>query len=322
MKKCVVLFSGGLDSLLAVKIMKEMEFDVLALHLDTSFEAKQEVPGIRYLKEWNVTFFREKIPFEEYKKILIEPRYGYGKNMNPCIDCKILMLKIAKAFMLKYNATCIVTGEVIGQRPMSQRKRIMELIEKEADVEGYVVRPLSGKLLPPTVVEKKGFLCREKFFAIKGRGRKVQFELAKKWNITDYSSPAGGCLLTDPGFSKRLKKLISINKEFTERDIEILKTGRHFIISEKDRLIVARNHQESEVLKKLVKEEVLIVPLIKGPTAIFEGKEDRLKDALKIVASYCTKDPDKEVNFIVKNGEERKERVKPFKKEVIEQWLL
>ncbi len=178
---------------------------------------------------------------EEYLRVVKFPRHGYGRNMNPCIDCRIFMLKKAKAYMEESRAAFIVTGEVLGQRPMSQRKEAMRLIEKEAGLEGFILRPLSAKFLPITIPEKEGWVNREKLLNLQGRSRKPQIELADHFDIHDYPCPAGGCLLTDPGFSKRMKDLMIHDPAFSLNDVHLLKMGRHFRLSPEVKLVVGRN---------------------------------------------------------------------------------
>ena len=187
---------------------------------------------------------------EDYLQIVKNPRFGYGKQMNPCIDCKIYMYKIAKKFLEEEKADFITTGEVLNQRNFSQTFDKLKLIEKEASIEGLVVRPLSAKLLPETLPEKKGLIEREKLLDVKGCGRKKQLQLVKEFGISVYSQPAGGCLLTDPTFSKRLRDLFNHKPNSTLEDVELLKFGRHFRIEE-SKLILGRDEKESKLLENM-----------------------------------------------------------------------
>ncbi len=219
------------------------------------------------------------------------------------------MFKKAKEFMKEIGGSFIVTGEVLGQRPMSQNKRAMEIIERESRLEGYVVRPLCAKLLPPSVPEKLGWVDREKFLEIFGRSRKKQLELVKEYGITDYACPAGGCLLTDPYFSLIVKDLIDSNMLSME-NINLVKHGRYFRISDSLKLIVGRNQGENQMLKNLAREKDLIIePEAKGPFAIGRGeirREEEIQTALKIVAYYCKNEGfGIKINFKLPYGEKR-----------------
>ena len=212
--KVLILFSGGLDSILATKLLLEQGIIVQGLTLKSAFfDAKQAKKAAE-----KVGIQLKVIDFsDEHLRMVKNPKFGYGKNMNPCIDCHLLMLKTAQKIMTKENFDFVATGEVLGERPMSQRKQILGLLEKEAGLVGRLLRPLSAKLLLPTEAEKKGLVDRRKLLDIQGRSRKRQLALAKKWGIDWYSTPAGGCLLTDPEFSKKLdRKSTRLNSSHTD----------------------------------------------------------------------------------------------------------
>ncbi len=248
--KAIALLSGGLDSTLAAKVVKEQGVELEALNFMTLFctctnrgatclasQKAVEALGIP-LRVFNVS--------AEYLGVVKNPKHGYGRNMNPCIDCRIFMLKKAKTYMLDSGAAFIVTGEVLGQRPMSQRKEAMRLIEKEAELDGLILRPLSAHVLPMTIPEKKGWVDREKLLNFQGRSRKPQIKLAEHYGIHDYPCPAGGCLLTDPGFAKRMKDLLLHTPSFSLNDVHLLKIGRHFRLFDGAKLIVGRNEEENQ----------------------------------------------------------------------------
>ncbi len=245
--KALVLFSGGLDSILAAKILQEQGIEVWGLTFTSPFfgSAQAEKAARQLGIKLKVVDF-----FKEHLEIVKLPKYGYGKNMNPCIDCHLLMLKMAKKIMQKQSFNFIATGEVLGERPMSQNKQALKLIAQESGLKDYLLRPLSAKLLEPTIPENKGWVKREKLFDIKGRSRKKQMDLAKKWGIKQYPSPAGGCLLTDPQFSKKLKELLEKTKKLKKNDMELLKIGRHFW-QNKAKIVIGRNEIENEKLKQL-----------------------------------------------------------------------
>ncbi len=250
--KAIVLLSG-LDSIISAKILKDMGIYLFAIHFWSVFSSSSKKKANQ-----DLSFFAERfgIPLyiEDFSCFLVEkvknPKYGYGKNLNPCIDCKIEMFKKAKMFMKKMKAEFIVSGEVLGERPFSQRREVFDLIEKETGLSGLILRPLSAKLLKPTIPEERGWVERDKLFAIRGRSRRFQMEIAKQLGIYSYPTPAGGCLLTDPGFSKRVKDLLYYQPDFGVEDIELLKLGRHFRISPSAKLIVPRTDKEEEILKK------------------------------------------------------------------------
>ncbi len=244
---------------------------------------------------------------ESFFEILKNPKHGYGSNMNPCIDCRILKFKKAKEFMQEVQASFIITGEVLGQRPMSQHRRALKIIDRESCLEGLVLRPLSAKLLEETVPEKMGWISREKLLDFNGRSRKPQMELAKKFNIKDYPCSAGGCLLTDPEFSKRLKDLMAREK-LDIQSVELLKVGRHFRLEEFGRvqldsgtssgispsvvrLVVGRNESENSRLLNLAKDDdYLFKPFsIAGPTALLRGagNEEQIEVSCAIISRYC-----------------------------------
>jgi tRNA-specific 2-thiouridylase len=247
--KALSLFSGGLDSALAVKIIQDQGIEVEGVYVDLGFESNKE--KIKYLQkladELNIKLTVIDAKEEYIKNILFSPVYGYGKNMNPCIDCHAFMIKKAKEYMPKANAKFIISGEVVGQRPMSQRLPALNAVNKLSKADGLVLRPLSAKLLPPTIPEIKGWVDREKLLSISGRDRKIQLNLAKKYGLENFESPSGGCLLTDINFSKRLKDYHKY-LPLTPNEIDILKVGRHFNINGY-KIIISRNKDENEPLK-------------------------------------------------------------------------
>jgi tRNA-uridine 2-sulfurtransferase len=278
--KAVALLSGGLDSTLAVRMMLEQGVDVEAIAIKTPFcdfdcgrgcgQRVKEVADELGIKLKTVYFG------EEYLRMLKNPKYGYGSCMNPCIDCRGMMYNAAKEHMKKANADFVITGEVLFQRPMSQNNRALHIIEKETGMECKVLRPLSAKHLPPTDAEKRGLINRENMGDIKGRSRKGQLLLAKHFGISEPPNAAGGCLLTDPSFSKRVKDILDHSDNIPMlNDIELLKVGRHFRITHDAKLIVGRNKEENEVIKALVAEGDVILEVkdYVGPTCILRFKK-------------------------------------------------
>jgi len=293
--KAVALLSGGLDSTLAILILLKQKVDITAITFITNFGCDiKEISSCSRDSSLIAKNFGFKVKFchlgDKFIDIVKNPKFGYGKNMNPCIDCRILMLKEAKVFMELIGADFLVTGEVIGQRPMSQRKECFTIIDKEAGVEGLVVRPLSAKLLPPTMPEIKGLIDREKLYKFKGRTRKPQMRLAKEIGLTDYPSPAGGCLLTDPIYSYKLKDLLKHNPNPSIKELNLLKVGRHFRLSPMCKIIVGRNEQENKIiLNYATDKDILIeVPEVGSPITIITGKcnDKEIKIASSITARY------------------------------------
>jgi len=285
--------------MLAAKILMEQGIKVKGVTFKSCFfgpaEAKAAAENLGI--ELKVVDFSK-----EHLKMTKNPKHGYGKNMNPCIDCHLLMLKRAKGIMEKERFDFVATGEVLGERPMSQNRQSLKLIEKECGLSGYLLRSLSAKLLEPTEVEKKGLVDREKLLDIRGRSRKRQIELAKKWKINRYPSPAGGCLLTDPDFSKRLKELLDKHSEIGRNDIELLKLGRHFWLvptragAETIKIVVGRNHQENLEIKRIRQKDDILIELkdLAGPTTLirsYSGKISKkaVEKAKELTKFYSTK---------------------------------
>jgi tRNA U34 2-thiouridine synthase MnmA/TrmU len=295
--KAIALFSGGLDSILATKIILDQGIDVQGVTFETPFFSAQK--AIIAAKMLKLPLFIQDIT-EEHLTILKSPKYGYGKNMNPCIDCHTLMLKLAGHFMEEIGADFIITGEVLGQRPMSQVRQSLYVVAKNSGYMEFIVRPLSARLLPKTKPEMEGKIDRTKLFDIQGRGRKHQLALAQLYGITSFSPPAGGCLLTDHVFSRRLKDLFKYQKDFISNDIELLKFGRHFRINDTTKIIVGRNNADNIAIEKLYKKEDIIIRMVEfpGPAVLlpYGGDDQTLLVAASLCALYSDAPKDKEVS--------------------------
>ena len=292
--KAIALFSGGLDSTLAVLAVRRWGIDVQAVRFLTPFDpdisAKAAFPehaGVAAAKfGFDVTIHR----FDEtFLDIVKNPVHGHGKNMNPCIDCRILMLRNARAYMERVEADFIVTGEVLGQRPMSQRKDMLYHIDREAGVSGYVVRPLSAKFLAITVPEAEGMIDREKLFGFSGRSRKPQMNLAKEFGLREYAAPAGGCLLTEPNYAHRLKDLLAHVPSPAMKDIELLRMGRHFRYSPLCKIVVGRDEDENARLEALSDKGdcLLKVEGYGSPLTLIRGQLN--DEAILTAASICAR---------------------------------
>jgi len=283
--RVIALFSGGLDSLLAVELIRRQGIDVLCLTLTTPFfNARKAQNTIRQI---NLPHVIEDISVE-HLEMLKSPRYGYGKNLNPCIDCHTLMLKIAGRKMKETGSDFIITGEVLGQRPMSQNKQSLRLVAKNSGYPDYILRPLSARLLDPIKAEKEHLVDRTRLLSIQGRGRKDQIKLAADFNILKYDPPAGGCLLTEPTFSRRLRDLLSYQDTRNIRDYELLKYGRHFRVNENLKIIVGRNNADNEALRQLAVSDDLVLNMSKfpGPLVLVPFADPTVK---QIAASLCVR---------------------------------
>jgi tRNA-specific 2-thiouridylase len=268
--KALCMFSGGLDSILAAQVIRAQEVDVLGLFFETPFFSSHRARASAKTMQLPLKIVDLTGPHLEVVK---HPAHGYGGNMNPCIDCHALMLRKAGQMLEEEGADFIITGEVLGQRPMSQNLKALSIVATQSGFPKFILRPLSAKLLQVTIPEEKGWVQRDLLLNLSGRSRKPQMELARKLNITDYPSPAGGCLLTDPIFSKRLKDLFSNETNFEIREIELMKMGRHFRIGPRARLVVGRNKGENETIASLAKPEdlLLIAQSVPGPTVLALG---------------------------------------------------
>ena len=288
--KALVLLSGGLDSMLATRLMLDQAVEVEAVHFRTPFSGQNEPFVESFCKESGIKLHKIMLD-DEFLEIVVAPKHGYGSQMNPCIDCRILELKKAKELAEKVKACFLVTGEVLGERPFSQRKDMMLHIEREADLEGKVLRPLSAKLLPETEPEKNGYVNSEKLHAIKGRRRTPQMTLAKELGIVEYPNPAGGCLLTEPRFADRLREHLEHEKRLTAMDTELLRIGRHFRISN-TKVIVGRNEEENKKLLLAAKRDndlsTLEVKDYMGPVTVLVGEAstETIEKASAITVRY------------------------------------
>ncbi len=278
--RALLLFSGGLDSLLAAALLKEQGIEVVGITFKSYFFDENQAK--KYAKQLGIPLKVVDIS-EEHFEIVKKPKYGYGRSMNPCIDCHVLMLKKAKEIMEKEGFDFIATGEVLGERPMSQNRKALKIVEKESGLEGYLLRPLSAKLLEPTIPEKLGLVDRIKLLAIKGRSRKKQIELAKKFGLK-YPQPSGGCILTDLNFGKKLKEVLEKRKNLDANDIKLLRVGRHFWY-ECFKIVVGRNKEENEILKKLARDGDILIEFkkLRGPTTLVRKycKKGRKKEAIE-----------------------------------------
>jgi len=284
--KALGLCSGGLDSMLAALILKDQGIDVTWISFETPFfDAKA---AQKASKQIGIPLIVKDIT-DDYMEMIKAPRAGFGKNMNPCMDCHTMMFAKAGTMMQELGADFLFSGEVVGQRPKSQTKNSLRYVEKNCGFDGLILRPLSAGLLAETIAEQKGLVDRSRLLSISGRSRKPQVALAEKYGITEYPSPAGGCLLTDKGFSQRLRDLLYVQKTEDKTQLHLLKHGRHFRLDDRAKLVVGRNKAENKRIMKLYDPDTHIrlrCSHLPGPDALVFGDTD--ETALKLAATITS----------------------------------
>jgi tRNA U34 2-thiouridine synthase MnmA/TrmU len=297
------LLSGGLDSMLAAAVLRAQSIDVTLICFVTPFfgakRARESAAHLGLpLREVDLT--------DKFLPLIYDPPHGWGRGHNPCIDCHILMLREAGAIMAAEGFDFLFTGEVLGQRPMSQNRGSLNLIARESGFADLLLRPLSAKLLKTTAPEVRGWVDRERLLNLSGRGRKRQMALAAAYGITRYPAPAGGCLLTDPGYASRLKELLGHVQEASRPDLELLKYGRHFRLPRGAKVVVGRTQRENEAIQALKSPGnfLLQVDQYPGPLVLGCGAESEadLAAAVELAAAYSDAPPGAPVTVTVKNG--------------------
>ena len=326
MTRALAMMSGGLDSTLAAKLIKDQGIEVIGICFKSYFFGEKN--ALRMTKQIDIPL--EVIDFsKEHFEMVKNPEHGRGKNMNPCIDCHAMMMKYSGELLKRFDADFIITGEVLGQRPMSQNKQALITVKKISGYSDKILRPLCAKNLEPTEMEKNGLVDREKLLNISGRSRKVQMELAEKWNIKDYPSPAGGCKLTEPNYSIRLKKALDIDENVSPKTLKLLSFGRHFLTPDNTTIIISRTGDEGEIIKKIIDQNdtVFIPSSHMGAMAIIEGDTSKENEELacRLVSRY-SKGKD-EPYVTVKFGKfgtkfKNELTVKPADEELIAKYLL
>jgi tRNA U34 2-thiouridine synthase MnmA/TrmU len=296
--KAIALFSGGLDSILAAKLMLEQGIEIHALTFITPFsefsKLGRNIPARVFARKLNIPI-TVKFLGSEFIELVQHPSHGYGKHLNPCIDCRIMLMQRAKLFMEQMGADFIITGEVVGERPMTQHKQAMKLTETKSGLTGLLVRPLSGKLLEPTIPEQQGIIQRAYLMEIAGRSRKPQMALAKKFGIEDYPTPAGGCLLTDPVFSLKLKDALE-HGENTSRDMAMLGFGRHFRLPSGAKLVVGRNEGENKKILASQTRDSLCFDAYEIPSPIALIRNVRDETDIATAAATCLRYSDSDAD--------------------------
>lgn len=307
--KAIALFSGGLDSTLAMKIVADQGVEVIALYVNIGFSGKRERREHmkNMCKQVGATFLEIDIREQFLREVLFSPKYGYGKNFNPCIDCHGNMFKIAKEMMTELGASFLISGEVVGQRPMSQNMESLQKVVNLSESEDILLRPLSAQHFPETLPEREGWVDRSKLFHIIGRGRETQLKLAEEFGLKDFDPPAGGCLLTEPTFAVKMFDFVKFDK-MAVSDIDLLKFGRHFRLEDGAKLIIGRNSEDNDGLRVSQNEKFISLEAkdLMTPFALLSKKHSK-KDfnfALQTLLSYTKAEKGKTYTIIVNGVDE------------------
>jgi tRNA U34 2-thiouridine synthase MnmA/TrmU len=340
--KALGLISGGLDSTVASKLLQKQGIEVVGVNFSTGFcvsdhqravrkkhlsEKKLRHEALRAGADLEVPVEIVDISKKYFKDVVLNPKYGYGAGMNPCLDCRIYMLKKAKRMMKKVGAQFVFTGEVLGQRPMSQFRRALDIIAKESGLNDKLLRPLSALKLPKTLPEKMGWISRKSLKGIQGRSRLAQMKLASQLGVLDFPQPAGGCCyLPDKNFALKLRDLLTHQKKISKTDLVLLKLGRHFRISPSVKIIVGRDEAENGFLERFKKGRGLMSVInTEGPSALIQGKvlPEEKELLAKIVARYADSPESGKVEISFEKGV-RKETlmVEPLKPEEVEKFRI
>ncbi len=334
--KALVLFSGGLDSLLAIKILQEQGVPVAAIHLRLPFTKSATEEGlakVRATAEQTGVKLHILAPDEALADLVAHPKFGHGKNFNPCQDCRIYQLRQAAAFMPEAGASFLATGEVVGQRPMSQRREALFITDRETGLKGLILRPLSARLLPPTIPEERGWVDRGRLLDLAGRGRTVQEALARRWGLS-YPSPAGGCLLTYRESADRYRNLLDLLGCLNLADIPLVGLGRHFRLSTRAAAVVGRRQEENRALAGHFRHQpanryLMQVERVPGPLTLVLGNPDSedLAVAAAITARYADLDssgpvPVKTLSVVAGRPNKGRLTVQPAREEEIKGWRI
>jgi len=324
MSKALGLLSGGLDSCLAALCLKRQQVDVTCITFVTPFFGSQN--SEQMADQMEIPLLIENIS-EVHLEMVKTPRYGYGKNMNPCIDCHAMMFRLAAEIMVKQRFDFLFSGEVLGQRPMSQNANALRSVANFSGHPDRILRPLSAKVLPITPMEEQGLVDRERLLDIQGRSRKRQAAFAREWGLVDYPSSGGGCLLTEQHFSDRLRDLFNHQPDCSVAEVELLKIGRQFRLSDRAKLTLGRHQNDNEKLRAASRpEDVLLhTPGLAGPVGLVSGQPDDhdLVIAGAITASYGKSRQMDEVKVLAESGKDHSHFiVKPMPREQSARMLL
>jgi tRNA-specific 2-thiouridylase len=314
-KKALALLSGGLDSTLAVKVMLDQGIEVEALNFTSPFctctgrNAGCKSEAVRVATEFNIPI---KVMNKgiDYLEVVRNPRHGYGKAINPCIDCRIFLLRKAKEYMVESGADFVITGEVLGQRPMSQRRDTLRIIERESGLEGLLLRPLSAQHFTPTIPEQEGWVDRGKLLAISGRSRKEQMRIAEELDVRNYPCPAGGCLLAETSFAPKVRDIFDHCDALNVRDFRLLKIGRHFRTGPGTKVIIGRDEADNTLIENNVQQGEVQLRWIDGgsPLGMVTGAADdsQVRIAARLILRYTRAEAGQEcrVKVIREDSEE------------------
>ncbi len=302
-RKAIALFSGGLDSTLSIKLIADQGIEVIACNINTGFgSTKDRREHMQNMCEQVGAELRIiDIQSEFLQEVLFTPKHGYGKYFNPCIDCHSKMFEVAKRIMEAEGADFLLSGEVLGQRPMSQNGDAMKTVLNEANVEGLLLRPMSAKRLEPTIAEIEGWVDRDRLEGISGRSRERQFQLAEQFGLKDFETPGGGCLLTDENFSIKVQDF-NTHDNFEVKDIPVLKWGRHLRLQDGAKLVVGRDSSENAKIEAIENDKFILIKTdsIPGPSSLLSAdasKSDR-EFAASAILSYCKSEQDREYNLL------------------------
>ncbi len=293
--KAIALFSGGLDSTLAMKLIIDQGIEVIAVNINTGFGSTTD--RLEHMQSMCDQVGAElkiiDIQNEYLQDVLFDPKHGYGKNFNPCIDCHAKMFAVAKKIMDAEGASFLISGEVMGQRPMSQNKDALQTVLNESNCDGILLRPMSAKMLAPTIPEEKGWVDRDKLEGITGRGRERQMQMVKEIGLENFESPGGGCLLTDEHFGKKMFDFIKYDK-FEVKDIPLMKYGRHFRLKDGAKLVIGRDKEENGYLQEIDNDKYFHIKTVglPGPHSMLSknASEDDKKIATSAILTYCKTD--------------------------------
>jgi tRNA-specific 2-thiouridylase len=294
--KAIALFSGGLDSVLAMKLIVEQGIEVVALNINMGFSSKNEkLEHMQNMcRQIGVELKLIDIQDEFLQSVLFNPKHGYGKHFNPCIDCHAKMFEVAKRVMEAEGASFLISGEVMGQRPMSQNKDALQTVLDESNCDGLLLRPMSAKMLKPTIAEENGWVDRERLEGIVGRSRERQLEMVKEIGLKDFESPGGGCLLTDAYFAKKMVDFIKHDK-FEVKDIPLMKYGRHLRLKDGAKLVVGRDKEENGYLQEIDNDKYYHIKTVDlpGPHAMLSknATDNDIELATRIILTYCKTSP-------------------------------
>ncbi len=328
--KALALLSGGLDSTLAIKVVQEAGIEVEAINFTSPFCRCSGASGgcgaaANAAKTLNVKLHYHPCG-EEYLRIVEKPPHGYGKRLNPCLDCRIHKFKIAKTKMDEIGASFLLTGEVIDQRPNSQRRDALDIVERDSGLRGFILRPLCAKHLRPTIPEENGWIDRNKLLDIKGRGRTQQIDLAEEYGIKDYPCPAGGCLLTNEEYSLKVKDLLEHDGKLSTRSINLLRFGRHLRLSSQVKIIIGKDQAENEAIQKVATPENLILELVDhaGPVTMYIGtpEESLINLAASMTAGYGNVPEGAETKVSVNGAINKELLVKPLPREEMRKYFV